>query len=92
MHFPPKPTGGRGSAAALSCCFWSTTMKFVEFGGSFRSARGDRDIASSNSHLPRKERTLGDSRSSAAHVVFDPFVQSRRGRFVEGRVYTPDGV
>jgi hypothetical protein len=66
-------------------------MRFVDFGGSSRSARGDRDITSSNSHPTRKERTLGDSRPSAKHVVFDPFLQSRRRRFAEGRVYTPDG-
>ena len=67
-------------------------MRFIDLGGASKSPRGDRDVTSSNSDLLRKERTLGDSRPSAAHVVFDPFVQSRRRRFVEGRVYTPDGV
>jgi hypothetical protein len=67
-------------------------MRFVDYRGSSSPARGNRDITSSNSYLPRKERAPGDSRPSAAHVVFDPFAQSRRRRFAEGRVYTPDGV
>ena len=66
-------------------------MKFVDFGGFSRSGPSDRSVTSSNSQPPRKDRPLGDSAPSAAHVVFDPFVPSRRRGVREGRVYTPYG-
>jgi hypothetical protein len=64
-------------------------MKFVNSGGSAKSRRGDRTTSSSDRDPRRKDRPDGDSAPSTEHVVFDPFVRSRRRGSREGRVYTP---
>ena len=83
---------------------WGTAMRFIDFEGSSRLARGDRasvageakrsadrGVAPSISYLPRNERASAASSLPATHVVFDPFAHSRRRSFAEGRVYTPYG-
>ena len=81
-------------------------MRFIDFEGSSRLARGDRasvagvvepkrsagpGVASSSFYLPRNERASAASSLPATHVVFDPFAHSRHRSFAEGRVYTPYG-
>ena len=65
-------------------------MKFVNSGGSSEPRRGDRPAAPSDPQPPRKDRPAGKSAPTAGHVVFDPFVPSRRRGPREGRIYTPD--
>ena len=64
-------------------------MKFVDSKGSSKSRRSDRPASSSDPQAPRKDRPAGDSAPTAEHVVFDPFVPSRRRGAREGRIYTP---
>ena len=65
-------------------------MKFVNSGGSPKPRRGDRPASSSDPQPPRKDRSSGESTPTAEHVVFDPFISSRRRGSKEGRIYTPD--
>ena len=64
-------------------------MKFVDSGGSPKSRQGDRPASSTDRQPRRKDRPSGESAPTAEHVVFDPFVPSRRRGSREGCIYTP---
>ncbi|ARN80562.1 hypothetical protein MCBRY_000525 [Methylocystis bryophila] len=67
-------------------------MWLVDFEISSNSKQGNHETASSSSPLLRRERLSRESRPFAAHVIFDPFFQTRRRSLSEGRAYNPYAV
>ena len=66
-------------------------MSFGDLKDSSSSAQDDQGGTSAASDAPHRDAPPGEARPSVAHVVFDPFTQTRRRSSREARVFTPYG-